>query len=158
MKNEKISKDTLIAFLVMVVFLYLIPGILYFFNPGFSFKSLAIAFVFIQLILSDSFLEKYNVLRPNRLRIDSYRIITTNLTIGFSILQLIAPHIAHSSERVNNWVIHNFPTSLPSIISQPFFSKFMLFLFFWAFSEFLAFLLIYVEKKVADLMKKQNNF
>ena len=80
MKNEKISKDTLIAFLAMVVFLYLIPGILYFFNPGFSFKSLAIAFVFIQLILSDSFLEKYNVLRPNRLRIDSYRIITTNLT------------------------------------------------------------------------------
>ena len=157
MKNKKFSKDVLIKWGIIPIFLYLIPGILYFFNPSFSFKSLAIAFVFIQLILSDSFLEKYNVLfRPNRLRIDSYRIITTNLTIGFSILQLIAPHIAHSSKRVNNWIIHNFPTSLPSIISQPFFLS--LCYFFWVFSEYLAFLLIYAEKKIADLMKKQNNF
>lgn len=164
MKNEKISKDTLIAFLVMVVFLYLIPGVLYIFNQSISLKFLAIIFVFIQLILSDSFLEKYNILscpnpkKYNKHRIDDYRITTTNIAISFSILQLMVNHITRLSEWVNNYVTHKFPTPIPSIISQPHFSKFMLFFVIWLFSYILAFILIYVEKKVADLMKKQNNF
>lgn len=162
MKNKKISKDTLIAFFIMVVFLYLIPGVLYIFNQSISLKFLAIIFVFIQLILSDNFLEKYNILscpnqkKYNKPRIDDFRILTTNMAISFSILQLMINHITSLSEWVNNYVTHEFPTPIPSIISQPYFSKFMLFLVIYVISYLLTFILEFIEEKIADFMKRQN--
>lgn len=156
MKKE--TRITIITFIIIVLFWYIIPGFIYFFNTKNIFLYMTTIFVFIQYILSDNFLDNYKVLNHfnlagqkerNRSKIQYYRIWTTNLTISFYIIELFIP-------------INRFKTFLKSLVSfllwPGWSANFLTFMIIWILVYIISNLLELIEKSIANLMKKQNNF
>lgn len=163
---KKNSKGISVYFLIIFSFLYLIPGLAYtFVSHNTAFKILAIVFVFIQLILSDEFLENCKIFHhfnlvgqkeSNYSRIQYYRILNTNFSISFLLCQLILPIITNISSKVRIWVKYEFPNDPPSIITMNHSSKAMQFIFLWIISLlFILPVLEIAEVKIANYMKGQ---
>lgn len=158
------KKETWVTMLVISLTWYIIPGVIYFYNPQNAFLAIAAVFLFVQCILSDDFLNKHKVLNHfnlvgqkelNYSKIQNYRIWTTNLTISFSIIQLLIPIFTHLINRFflltsfELWINKNYPHPLIC---------FLCFILIWLLVYIASYLLEFIEKSIANLMKKQNNF
>lgn len=152
------KKETWITTLVILFTWYIIPGFIYLHSPKNAFLFITTVFLFIQCILSDNFLKKYKVSNHfnlvgqkelNYSKIQNYRIWTTNLTISFYTVELTLP---------DNFLNAYFKP-LCTFLSWPscgvhFLSLMITWLLVYAISNLLEFM----EKSIANLMKKQNNF
>lgn len=163
---KKNYREISVYFLIIFSFLYLIPGLAYtFVSHNTTFKILAIVFVFIQLILSDEFLENCKIFHHfnlvgqkeyNYSRIQYYRILNTNFSISFLLCQLILPIITNTFSKIRLWVKYEFPNDPPSIITMNYSSKAMQFIFLWIISLlFILPVLEIAEVKIANYMKGQ---
>ena len=162
--KKQMTKETLITILAISITWYIIPGIVYLYSPKNAFLSMTVVFLFVQCILSNDFLNKYKLLNHfnlvgqkelNNSKIQDYRIWTTNLTISFSIIQLLTPiftywidhfHLLTSFEL---WINKNYPHPIISLLC---------FMFIWILVYISSYLFEFLEKSIANLMKKQNNF
>ena len=153
------KKETWITLLVILFTWYIIPGVIYLRSPQKAFLFITTVFLFIQCILSDSFLKKYRVLNHfnlvgqkelNYSKIQNYRIWTTNLTISFYTVELMRPDNFFYAclKPLRTFLL--WPNYVVRFLSL----MITWLLVFWAISK----LLESIEKSIANLMKKQNNF
>ena len=153
------KKETWVTMLVISLTWYIIPGVIYFYNPQNAFLAIAAVFLFVQCILSDDFLNKHKVLNHfnlvgqkelNYSKIQNYRIWTTNLTISFYTVELMRPDKFFYAcfKPLSTFLLWpNYDVRFLSLMIT-------WLLVFWAISK----LLESIEKSIANLMKKQNNF
>ena len=153
------KKETWITLLVILFTWYIIPGVIYLRSPQKAFLFITTVFLFIQCILSDNFLKKYGVLNHfnlvgqkelNYSKIQNYRIWTTNLTISFYTVELMRPDKFFYAcfKPLSTFLLWpNYDVRFLSLMIT-------WLLVFWAISKLLA----SIEKPIANLMKKQNNF
>lgn len=161
---KKAIKGKIIVAVSLIFFVYLLPVALFVFkSKTASFEFLACVFVFFQLILSDDFLNDYNILKhfnligqkeENYSRIQNYRMDIINLTISFLLIQseMIFPIFEKLFDYFKNktiefFIINSFPKS--------FFTAFKFALLF-VIGLCLSVALKWVEGKIAKYMKKQD--